>query len=262
MKERKMPNKMKVIIVAAGLGSRLGSLTSDRPKCLLELDGKSILQHQLDVYNKANIADISVVIGYMKECFTIESVFYYENDDYRENNILNSLFCAEEKISGTVIISYSDIIFESSVLSELILSPHDISIVVDVDWLDSYVGRQDHPITEAETVCFSDDFNLRKIGKECAPINDVSGEFIGLMKLSGAGAEIFKKHFHAAKTIFTNKSFQRASTFQQSYLSDLLQEMVDQNVKIHCVTVKGGWKEIDTAEDYQNAITMVNNRQI
>ena len=96
MKETKMPNNMRVIIVAAGLGSRLGSLTSDRPKCLLELDGKSILQHQLDVYNKANIADISVVIGYMKECFTIESVFYYKMTII-EKITFNSIFCAEEK---------------------------------------------------------------------------------------------------------------------------------------------------------------------
>ncbi len=251
-----MLNSVKVIIVAAGLGSRLEFLTLDRPKCLLELGEKSILQRQLDIYNKAKISDISIVIGYLKECFTLPNLSYFENDDYKENNILNSLFCAEEKISGDVIISYSDIVFDSGILSELICSPHDISIVVDVDWRDSYIGRQDHPISEAEIVCLGDDFRVSRIGKGCAPISEANGEFIGMMKLSETGAEIFKHHFHVAKKVFKNKPFQRAKTFKQAYLTDLIQEMIDQDVKVHYVLVKGGWKEIDTVEDYKNAITM------
>ena len=253
-----MPNNPKVIIVAAGLGSRLECLTQDRPKCLLELNGKSILQHQLEVYHQSNISDISVVRGHMKECFRSESLSYFDNDDYKTNNILNSLFCAEEKIFGDVIVSYSDIIFEKNVLSKLLSSTHDISIVVDIDWQSSYVGRHSHPISEAETVRFDNNFEVMKIGKGSSPINEVSGEFIGLLKLSGVGAEKFKKHFHIAKEAYAKKPFQRAKNFQQSYLTDLMQEMVDQGVKIHCLDVKGGWKEIDTVEDYQNAIANLN----
>ena len=57
----------KAIIIAAGLGSRLEELTKDIPKCMLELNGKSILQHQIDSYQANGISDISVVRGYKKE---------------------------------------------------------------------------------------------------------------------------------------------------------------------------------------------------
>ena len=84
--------------------------------------------------------------------------------------------------------------------------------------------------------------------------NDVHGEFIGMMKLSPRGAEIFKKHYHRSKNSYWDKPFQRALTFQKSYLTDLLQDMADLGVPIHCVIIERGWKEIDTVEDYEKAI--------
>jgi len=243
-----------VIIIAAGMGSRLKGHTENLPKCMLDFNGKTLLQRQLEAYNSCGLDKISVVRGYKKEKINYPDLNYYENEDYENNNILNSLFAAEGALQGHVIVSYSDILFERQVVERLLESEHDISIVVDIDWKNYYIGRKDHPIEEAENVIFDANNNVVEIGKIITNKHDVHGEFIGMMKFSPRGAEIFKKHFHRAKEIFWDKPFQRADTFQKSYLTDMIQEMADLGVPIHCVIIERGWKEIDTEEDYENAI--------
>ncbi len=75
-----------------------------------------------------------------------------------------------------------------------------------------------------------------------------------MLRLSPKGAAILKKHFHQAKTLHEGKSFQRATEFKKAYLTDMIQQMVDFGVSIHCVIIERGWKEIDTVEDYKNAL--------
>jgi L-glutamine-phosphate cytidylyltransferase len=243
----------KAIIIAAGLGSRLEELTKNIPKCMLELNGKSILQHQIDSFQANGISDISVVRGYKKEKINIENLTYYENLDYKNNNILNSLFYAEPKIVGNVIVSYSDIVFNSKIVNRLLESNADISIVVDVDWRGRYVSRADHPIEEAENVIFDANHSVVDIGKIITKSDDVHGEFIGMIKFTPRGAEIFKRHYHRAKELFWDKPYQRAVTFQKAYLTDILKDMSELGVHIQTVIIEQGWQEIDTIEDFKNA---------
>ncbi|MDC1036167.1 NTP transferase domain-containing protein [Alphaproteobacteria bacterium] len=248
-----MSQNCSAIIIAAGLGSRLQNLTKDIPKCMLKLGGKSILEHQLDAYSANNIKNVSVVRGYKSHKINVPTVTYYDNDEYQSNNVLNSLLCAEEALAGNVIVSYSDIIFSAAIVERLLDSSADISIVVDVDWRGRYLNRKDHPLEEAENAIFDANHELVDIGKIATSPRDVHGEFIGMMKFSPRGAEIFKRHFHRAKKLFWNKPFQRAKTFQNSYITDILKDMIDFGVPIHTVIIERGWQEIDTVEDYENA---------
>lgn len=243
----------KAILIAAGLGSRLGTVTKNTPKCMLELNGKSILQHQLDAYQENGITNISVVRGFMKEKINYRDLTYYENSNFQNNNILNSLFYAEPEINGNVIISYSDIIFTPKVVERLMECNADISIVVDIDWRGRYVSREDHPIEEAENVIFDANHFVVDIGKIMTNPGEVHGEFIGMMKFTPRGAEIFKRHFHRAKQLFWGKPFQRAETFQKAYITDILKDMVELGVHIQTVIIEQGWQEIDTVEDFENA---------
>ena len=245
---------VKSIIIAAGLGSRLKGYTEALPKCMLMFGEKTLLERQLEVYKDCGIKDISVVRGFKKEKINYKGLNYYDNTDYHNNNILNSLFYAEEAISGNVVISYSDILFDTSVVSRLLESNADISIVVDIDWRGYYIGRQDHPVEEAEKVIFDANNEVLKIGKVITTKQDVYGEFIGMLKLSPRGSEIIKLHFNRTKKIFWDKPFQRSQTFQKAYITDLIQDMVDMGVSIHCVIIERGWKEIDTVEDYEKAL--------
>jgi len=253
-------NNNKALIIAAGLGSRLKKHTENLPKCMLDFGGKTLLQRQLDVYKKNSITDISVIRGYKKEKIKYKGLKYFENTDYKNNNILNSIFYAEDFINGNIIISYSDILFDSTVVNRLLKSNHDISVVVDIDWRGYYVGRKDHPISEAENVIFNSNNEVEKIGKINTGNQEVHGEFIGMIKLTDRGAHIFKEHFHRLKKIYWNKPFQRAKIFQKAYLTDFIQELVDIGIKVHCVIIESGWKEIDTVEDYKKALIGFNKK--
>ena len=250
----------KALIIAAGLGSRLKKHTKNLPKCMLDFGGKTLLQRQLDSYKKCGIKDISIIRGYKKEKINYKGIKYFENTDYENNNVLNSVFYAEKVINGNIIISYSDILFDPSVVQRALDSVHDISVVVDIDWRGYYVGRKDHPISEAENVIFNSNNEVEKIGKINTGKEEVHGEFIGMIKLSNRGAEILKQHFHRLKKIYWNKPFQRAKIFQKAYLTDLIQELVDIGIKVHCVIIESGWKEIDTVEDYKKALIGFNKK--
>jgi len=253
-------NNNKALIIAAGLGSRLKKHTENLPKCMLDFGGKTLLQRQIDSYKKNGIKDISLIRGYKKEKINYKGIKYFENTDYKNNNILNSIFYAEKAISGNIIISYSDILFDSSVVERALNSDHDISVIVDIDWRGYYVGRKDHPISEAENVIFNSNNEVEKIGKINTGNEEVHGEFIGMIKLSNRGTEIFKEHFHRLKKIYWNKPFQRAKIFQKAYLTDFIQELVDIGIKVHCVIIESGWKEIDTVEDYKKALVGFNKK--
>jgi len=251
-------SKTKTLIVAAGLGSRLKNHTENLPKCMLDFGGKTLLERQLQVYKDCGIGNITVIRGYKKNKIKYKNLNYVDNDDYENNNILNSIFYGEKVINGNVIISYSDILFESNVVKRLLDSDHDISVVVDIDWRGYYVGRKDHPLSEAENVIFNSNNEVVKIGKIATEKEEVHGEFIGMIKLTHRGTEIFKQNFHRVKKLYWNKPFQRAKIFQKAYLTDMIQELVDIGIKVHCAIIERGWKEIDTVEDYQKALKEFN----
>ena len=245
---------MRAIILAAGLGSRLKEYTAGKPKCLLEFGAKTLLQRQMESLAANGITDIHLVRGYLGEKIAYEGITYYENPDFRDNNILNSLFYAEIALEGNVIVAYSDILVSPEIIEQLLKSNHDISIVVDIDWRGYYLGRKEHPIEEAEIVVLDAQNNVVRIGKNLALEGDVHGEFIGMMKFSARGAQIFKSSFYRAKSLYWDKPFHRASVFQKAYLTDMIQEMTDKGIPIQCVIIERGWKEIDTVEDYEKAL--------
>jgi len=248
---------MKAIIIAAGLGSRMAEMTQDKPKCMLEFDGKPLLQIQLETLRAAGIDDISVVTGYKRGMINFPDITYYENNDFENNNILESLFYSEAKLHGNILISYSDILYTKNIVDQLIQVKDEISVVVDVDWKKAYEGRKNHPLSEAESVIF-DGLRVRKIGKAIeGNKEEMPGEFIGMFKLSGNGTETFKKYYHDCKRAYEGKPFQSASTFRKAYITDLLQELVDNGVDVSCCTIEGGWREIDTIEDFNKAKTIL-----
>jgi choline kinase len=244
---------MKAIVIAAGMGIRLNPMTNDKPKCMLEIKGKTILQHQLDAFHANGITDISVIKGYKKEVINYPGLKYFINDNYRNNNILNSLFYAEAEMDNEFIASYSDILFGADVVRRLMESEEDIAIVVDIDWKGYYEGRTEHPINEAENVIFDADNNVEEIGKIVSNKRAVDGEFIGMLKCTKKGAKIFKEYFHKAKSEFFGKTFIRAKTFDIAYLTDFIQYLVNKDIKVKCVMIERGWIEIDTVQDFERA---------
>lgn len=243
---------MKAIIIAAGMGNRLMPITNDKPKCMLEIRGKTIMQRQLEVLRQRGMDDIVVVRGYKKEVINYPGIRYYENTDYENNNILRSLFYAENEMDNEFVFSYSDIIFERSILEKLLQSEADISLVVDVDWISHYEHRYQHPIGEAELVEVRNG-RITKIGKKICSTTTAYGEFMGLAKFSKTGVEILRSNYQRVVAEYHGKAFQQAVSVEKAYLTDMTQELIDMGYVIRNVDIQGGWMEIDTLEDLEKA---------
>ncbi|MFH1780856.1 MAG: phosphocholine cytidylyltransferase family protein [Candidatus Nealsonbacteria bacterium] len=250
----------KVIIIAAGMGKRLRPLTNDKPKCLLDVGGKTIMERQLETLKLCGINDTAVIRGYQADKINFANIKYYENTDYQNNNILNSLFCAAPEMDGGFIASYSDILYDKSVIEKLLEDRHDVATVVDTDWQGYYQNRTKHPLEEAEKVIIRDG-KVVKLGKKIKA-DEASGEFIGMIKLSGNGAEIFKKEFARVKKEYDKKPFHESAVFEKSYLTDMLQELIDQGNDVYPVLIQKNWWEIDTPQDLEKVRQIFGNQKI
>ena len=235
---------MKAIIIAAGKGRRLLPFTEDMPKCMLQVRGKPLIEHQLDIFKTFGITDISIIKGYQKHKINYEAAKTYYNDNYDNNNILRSLFYAEKELNDDVIVSYSDIIFDKDIIGKAMHAPGDICIVVDRDW-------KEHDVEEAEKTIVRWK-KVKKIGKHLAP-KEANGEFIGIIKCTKKGAHLVRDIYHDIVRRYHNTPFQRARSLDQAYLTDMLQELIDRGNDVHAVSIRGGWIEIDTPEDLARA---------
>lgn len=239
---------MKAIIIAAGLGSRLEHYTDEKPKCMVDVGGRSILSYQLEALAKNAIDDIHIVRGYLADKLVVDGATYYENADYQSNNILMSLFCAEAAMDGPFVSTYSDIVYTPEVVRKAVDSPHDIALVVDRKWHLAYEGREDHPPEQAE-LAEVDGERVLRVGKQVGPENAV-GEFIGLARYSPKGAQQLREAYRAVRErLGDDDPFQAAAKFRKAYLCDLFCELIDRGVDVGWVPIDGGWREIDTVED-------------
>src|SRR6202022_99674 len=98
------------------------------------------------------------------------------NGEYRDNNILLSLFCAESAMDGGFLFSYPYIVFRPEVGRTVIDTEGDYALVIDRRWHEAYVGRMNHPVQEGE-VARVDDGRVTLVGKKTMPPGDATGEF-------------------------------------------------------------------------------------
>jgi len=245
---------MKAIIIGAGRGNRLMPLTDGLPKCMLEIGSKTVLDSMLEALRVSGMDDVVFIGGYQIEKIKNEYPYlkFCHNTDWQNNNILTSLFYAEEEMDGAFLASYSDIIYRRDVVERLLQSKADITLVVDTDWRRRYCGRLLHPESQAEKVIVKDD-KVVQIGKHLNS-DEAYGEFIGLAKFSKRGAEILKTTYDEVVDKYQDQSFHQAASIQKAYLTDMIQELIDRGHAIHKVDINGDWIEIDTEEDFERAI--------
>jgi choline kinase len=247
---------MKAIIVAAGMGSRLAPYTDDRPKTLVEINGRSILARQIDAYRAAGVVDINIVRGYMKELIQVPGARYFDNDQYRDNNILVSLFFAEAAMDGGFLFSYSDIVFRPEVVRAALDTEGDYALVIDRRWHEAYVGRQHHPVEEGE-VARVEEGRVTIVGKKTVPPDEATGEFIGLARFSATAVERMRARYHERRQALSGQPYGRAPRFEKAYLTDLLNDLIGSGEVMRPAFIDGGWREIDTVEDLERAKPVV-----
>ena len=246
---------MKVIIIAAGTGTRLGKEVSKLPKALLEVNGQTILSRQISILKKVGIEEIVVITGPYAEKFPPIDVNYVNDAKHNEHDVLGSLLVAKDYIQSDVVITYSDILFDENVLRQIIQQECDIGIAIDMDWKQAYEGRTLHPLTEAENVLLDDNKNVLKIQKNIKSNTDMVGEFLGLIKLSSHGAKILTDEFEYLLANHT-ETFHSAISLKKAYITDLIQELVNSKLVVTPILISGNWCEIDTIQDLERAQKM------
>ncbi len=243
---------MKAIIVAAGNSSRLGGITKEIPKGLLEINGKSIIQRQIEIYKKNGINDIIIITGPNSDKFNFKNVIYVYDDNHDKHDVLGSLMAAREFMKEGFIMSYSDIIFEEEILKEILKFNGKIGIALDFNWREKYVGRTNHPLSEADNVLMQSG----KIVKTKKFIENGTKEniyeFLPIIILSQDGANIFVKRFEELEKTHEGK-FHETEYLEKAVLTDMLQELLDLGVDIDPIKISNKWCEIDTEQDLERA---------
>ncbi len=243
---------MRPIVIGAGRGSRLQHETDDLPKALVSVMGRPMLEWVLDALGAAGFArkDVVFICGYRADVLRgrYPELTYVENRDWEQNNILASLLCAREHLTGGFVSSYADIVYRGSTVKKLIASPHDKVLACDTDWRRRYVDRSLHPETDAEKLRAEGD-RVVELSRHI-PSERASGEFIGVGKFTADGAREIVAAFDEAKRQHAGRPWRTpGKTFERAYLIELFQDMIERGSAFHRVDTHGGYMEIDTVED-------------
>jgi choline kinase len=244
---------MRAIIIGAGRGSRLMPTTADAPKCFAEVGGMRIIDWAVEAFRQNGVTNIAYIGGYQIE--KIHAAYpefdFRHNHAWEQNNILASLFFAEDLMDEPFICSYSDILYRPSVIEGLLASRDDITLSIDTKWLNRYGERTEHPSDDAEKATVADGRVMRVDRK--IPEGEAYGEFTGVAKFTVEGARRLKQHFHAARDKFAAGEFRDGRTFEKAYLIQLFQSMIEAGEQFGHSDTPGGYIEIDTQEDFDFA---------
>src|SRR6476620_9064305 len=181
---------MKAIILSAGQGSRLGHLVDERPKCLIDFNGRTLLDWQLDTLEANGVHDTVVVTGFhgdrVEEALAKRSggplVRTIYNPFFKVADNTGSLYMAREELSGEGLVWNGDTLVSNALMKRVVANDR-AGICVTIDRKDSY-DEDDMKVIAA------DDGRLRAIGKRIA--EGVNAESIGLLAFRSGGAEQFR----------------------------------------------------------------------
>jgi len=228
---------MKAVILAAGRGTRIRSVHGEHPKCLIEVDSTTILDHQLDALSMVGINDVAIVVGYEKEqiiahvdarTLLSQRIHFIENRTFAITNNIYSLWLALDWLRGdSFIVLNADVIFDPEIL-DLAVRPHaPISMIVDPLWRDETMKVV---ILDGHVVRMS-----KNISRE-----EFSGTYIGITVFKEA---IQDRLFHKMEDII-------AAGRVNEFFNVAVQELANEGIPVgYTSTDELPWAEIDDPVD-------------
>lgn len=229
---------MQAIIMAAGKGSRLGSLTEHLPKSLLEIKGKKLLDINIALLHKYGIWDITIVTGYQDGMFVdatkgIPGITLVYNPFYEFTNVIGSYYMGMKRLHDDFIYLHADTICDIGIFHELLRADGDIVLPVDTKPCDE----------EAMKVRLEDE-KIVEITKEM-PVETAAGEFIGIAKIK---KNVIDDLNASTAGVLRDKIF-------TSYFEGALQRVLDlKRYDVRMIETNGRfWGEVDFLEDYERA---------
>jgi phosphoenolpyruvate phosphomutase len=245
--QRYLPDKAtaRAVVLAASRGG-LDELTQDRPKCMIDVRGQSLLQRLVWTLADSGIRNVSVVCGYRKDAVTVKGISVIENSRYAETGELYSLACARGRLDGETVVVYGDVLFRQYILDALMADEGDIVLAVDA--LKLFEGREHYRDLVAADRPFSGSYldeepvHLRRMASDL-PSDEISGEWMGLARLSTRGAGWVRDEIDA---------LEREGLLDQADMPLLLSRIAARHsVVVHYFT--GHWLDVDTLQDLASA---------
>lgn len=232
----------KAIILSAGKGSRLLPLTENRPKCLIDVSGKSLLEWQLDSLMANGVSEIVVVTGFRDDLVdevaarwpgvrTVFNPFYHVADN------LGSVWLARGEFDRDVLLLNGDTLVSPSLVAKVLAAPSN-PITVTIDEKDDYDADDMKVLRGGD--------RLLHIGKALEP-GQYNAESIGFLAFRGEGPRLF--------TDQVERMMHTPEGTLRWYLRAI--DALAQETPVHTVSIKGEeWQEVDFHEDVGRAQTL------
>jgi len=232
---------MRAVILAAGRGSRLLKLSSTTPKCMVILKNKPLISYQIKSLSDNNIENISVVRGYLKNKIKNNKIKkFFENVIWQETNMVYSLFMANEWLTQEdCLVSYGDIFYSKEVVN--LLANHnedDISITYDENFKSLWKKRFSNPLEDLETFKINKEGYILEIGNKTKDIDNIMGQFMGLIKIT-------KKGWEDIKSLITIEEMRELD------ITAMLSILIKKGYKVKGIPINDMWGEIDTQSDIE-----------
>lgn len=245
---------MKAIILAAGRGSRMKSLTDECPKCMMELCGKPLLEWQISALRSAGIRKIAIITGYKRELLADRGLTEFHNPRWAETQMVSSLACAQEWLQAEpCIVSYSDIYYEPSAVASLIDSSANLAVAFDPLWRRQWERRFGNPLDDAETFILNSDGTFAEIGQKPRTLDEIEGQYMGLLRFTPKGwAEVNR----------IRNSLSSAECDKIDMTAILQRVIAAKRMPVMAIPYAGAWAECDSENDLQLARITLSARQI
>lgn len=249
---------MKALILAAGSGTRMGKYTENLPKGMLNVNGKTLIERQLETLRAAGIDDIAIATGYKAEKIAYAGVTYYHNAEYASTNMVETIMCAREFLNDDVLIAYSDILYTPELVKKCAEAKADVGVAVDKDWKKLWKLRYDTTEFDLETLFVDENGNITDLGRETDTSEGLDYRYIGLIKLTKAGLDAAFEVYNKRKAENTPWP-QSGKEFKKGYMTDLLSELIRSGTAVKAVVSAGNWAEFDTTQDYERLSVALKN---
>lgn len=226
---------MKILIMAAGVGSRISRHLQNQPKCCVDVEGKPLIRCTMELLNRRGLDQVAIVTGYQEKFIhqSLEGFQYtrYFNPFYRVANSVSSVWFARDFLAGDdMIIMNGDVFIEDSVLDTLLATDRSPLLLSDST-----------RISEADYRFQWKDERLLKYGKQLTDA-ETTGEYVGIARLSRDYLVGFRQQVIEAV----------ASEDYDCWWEDIIYRTVDQGVEVHVKDIAGQfWAEVDYIEDYE-----------
>lgn len=228
---------MKAIILAAGMGTRISRFIDERPKCMVDIGGTTLIRYTVDMLKSKGISEIVIAVGYKADCIREElkdcSVEFVYNPFFDVTNGIASMWFAKDYLDDeeTIVMS-GDVYLEEEIIDRLIKIENDPVLLADS-------GR----IIEADYRYNYENGILKKYGKDLS-VEETTGECLGVAKLGKTFVKRYKEHMIEMINV------QCHSVWWENVLYDL-----SSKENIYVADVKGCfWAEVDYVEDYKRIL--------